>query len=132
MDREKLASTHLIRYGTRSEFRGEVRVKKSKAVAACVLGLLVSGTALAQGDIEAGRDKAFTCTGCHSAPGMRNAYPGFTVPKLGGQHAEYIVIALKAYQSKERTHPTMQAHAAGMSEQDMQDIAAYFASLGAE
>lgn len=105
-----------------------------KTIAGLVLwaGLVAAGAVQAAGDIEAGREKAFTCTGCHSAPGLRNAYPGYTVPKLGGQHAEYLVIALKAYQSKERSHPTMQAHATTMSEQDMADIAAYFASLGAE
>jgi cytochrome c553 len=106
-------------------------VNKSIAGIVCAAAMLVSGNGLAAGDVAAGRDKAFTCTGCHSAPGLRNAYPGYTVPKIGGQHAEYIVIALKAYQSRERTHPTMQAHASTMSEQDMADIAAYFSSLGA-
>ncbi len=107
-------------------------MKSTIAVLACAFGLAAATAASAEGDIAAGRDKAFTCTGCHSAPGMRNAYPGYTVPKLGGQHVEYLIIALKAYQSKERSHPTMQAHAATMSEQDMADIAAYFSSLGAE
>lgn len=127
-----LASNWRIRYGTRSDFRGEVRVNKSIAGVLCTVALLTAGDASAAGDIAAGRDKAFTCTGCHSAPGLRNAYPGYTVPKLGGQHAEYLVIALKAYQSRERSHPTMQGHAATMSEQDMTDIAAYFSSLGAD
>jgi cytochrome c553 len=107
-------------------------VKNQFAVLLSTIAMLYGGSALAQGDVAAGREKAFTCTGCHSAPGLRNAYPGYKVPKLGGQHAEYLVIALKAYQSKERSHPTMQAHASTMSEQDMADIAAYFASLGAE
>ena len=97
-----------------------------------IVALASLQTALAAGDAAAGREKAFTCTGCHSAPGSRNAYPGYTVPKLGGQHPEYLIAALKGYQSKERAHPTMQAHAATMSEQDMADIAAYFSSLGAD
>ncbi|KAA3632229.1 MAG: cytochrome c [Proteobacteria bacterium] len=108
------------------------RVKRAIASVVCAAGLVVSGAGFAQGDIEAGRDKAFTCTGCHSAPGLRNAYPGYSVPKIGGQHADYLVVALKAYQNKERSHPTMQAHATGMSEKDMADIAAYFSSLGNE
>lgn len=107
-------------------------VKNSIAVLGCILAMTWGTAVTAQGDAAAGREKAFTCTGCHSAPGMRNAYPGYTVPMIGGQHAEYLIIALKAYQSKERSHPTMQAHAATMSEQDMADIAAYFSSLGAE
>lgn len=85
--------------------------------------------ALAEGDPDRGREKAFTCMGCHGAPGLRNAYPPYRVPKLGGQHAQYIASSLKAYQSGERWHPTMQAHAATMTEQDMADIGAYFASL---
>lgn len=85
--------------------------------------------AFAQGDVEIGRQKSFTCMGCHGANGMRNAYPGYHVPKLGGQHAKYITTALQAYKSGDRWHPTMQAHAATMTEQDMADIGAYFESM---
>jgi cytochrome c553 len=60
---------------------------------------------------------------------MRNAYPGYRVPKLGGQHPSYIISALKAYQEKTRSHPTMQAQAADLTQEDMENIAAYFASL---
>lgn len=86
-------------------------------------------TAMASGDVEQGRLKAQTCLGCHGAPGMRNAYPGYRVPKLGGQHSGYIVAALTAYKNEQRSHPTMQAQAADLSDQDMADIAAYFSSL---
>ena len=105
----------------------------NKSILALVASTLLAASAptLGAGDIEQGREKAFTCTGCHSAPGLRNAYPGYTVPKIGGQHADYIVAALKGYRSKERSHPTMQAHAATMTDEDMADIAAYFSSLGA-
>jgi len=48
---------------------------------------------------------------------------------IGGQNAEYIVAALKSYKEKKRSHPTMQAQAASLSEQDMKDIAAYFENL---
>jgi cytochrome c553 len=51
----------------------------------------------------------------------------YTVPKLGGQNPNYIVAALKEYKSGERAHSTMQAIAAGLSEQDMADLAAYYA-----
>ena len=78
------------------------------------------------GDAESGRLKAQTCLGCHGVPSYGNIYPSYRVPKLLGQHAPYIVAALKAYQSGERSHPTMRAHAAGLSETDMADIAAYF------
>lgn len=92
-------------------------------------GCLPFGAAAA-GDPAAGKDKAFTCMGCHGVPSYTNAYPTFHVPKLGGQHAQYIVSALKAYQDGQRPHGTMHAQAASLSEQDMQDIAAYFSQLG--
>ena len=52
------------------------------------------------------------------------------MPKLAGQNADYIVAALTAYANGERTHETMHAHAASLSAEDIQDIAAYFASSG--
>jgi cytochrome c553 len=100
--------------------------------AALALALLMPGTGAAQGDIEAGRAKAYTCLGCHAVEGYRNAYPSYRVPKLGGQHQSYIVSSLKAYKSGARQHTTMQALASTLSEQDIQDIAAYFASRGPE
>jgi len=88
------------------------------------------GIARAEGDPNAGRYKFFTCTGCHAIPGYTNVYPTYHVPKLGGQHAAYIMAALKAYQAGDRAHPTMQANAANLSEQDMADIGAYVSSFG--
>ncbi|PWG61069.1 c-type cytochrome [Spiribacter halobius] len=90
------------------------------------LALLLPGAAFAQGDVQAGREKAYTCLGCHGVSGYRNAYPSYNVPKLGGQHADYIVSALQAYKAGDRSHPTMQGLAQTLSEEDMQDIAAYF------
>ena len=103
-------------------------------LAACMLGavlVLAAQTTFAQsnGDPATGKLRAGLCAGCHAIPGYRNAYPTYTVPKIGGQHAEYIVSALKAYQSRQRSHPTMQAIAASLSEKDMADLGAYFASV---
>jgi cytochrome c553 len=84
----------------------------------------------AAGNAEDGGAKAQTCLGCHGAPGMRNAYPGYKVPKLGGQHEQYLVAALQAYKNGQRAHPTMQVQAEDLSDQDMADIAAFFTSLG--
>lgn len=97
--------------------------------AVVVLGTLLGTAAQAAGDPEEGRYKAQTCMGCHGVADYANVYPSYKVPKLGGQHAEYIVSALEAYKSGQREHPTMQAQASALSEQDMQDIAAYFASI---
>ncbi len=82
-----------------------------------------------QADVAAGRDKSFTCTGCHSSPGYRNAYPGYNVPKIGGQKADYIESALKAYRDSTRQHSTMHAQIAQMSDEDIADIAEYFSTM---
>ena len=96
------------------------------------LSLAAAGAAGAEGDPAAGREKAVTCLGCHGVDGYRNAYPSFRVPMLGGQHAQYLVSALKAYRDGLRSHQTMQAQASALSEQDMQDIAAFFAQSTAQ
>lgn len=81
----------------------------------------------AGGDADAARGKISACVGCHGIPGYRTSFPDvYTVPKLGGQHPEYIVRALQAYKAGERSHPSMQGIAASLSDQDMADLAAYY------
>ena len=81
------------------------------------------------GNAEAGKQKRQMCEGCHGIPGYRTAYPVvFHVPKLGGQDAGYIVKALQDFRSGVRKHPSMDAIAASLSDQDMADLAAYYAS----
>jgi cytochrome c553 len=94
-----------------------------------VLGLVLAAPAGAAGDAARGKTLGYTCLGCHGIENYKSVYPTFAVPRLRGQHPEYIVAALKAYKSSERNHPTMHAHASSMSDQDMEDIAAY---LGGE
>ena len=86
----------------------------------------------AAGDVDAGRVKSYTCTGCHGIPGYNNVYPTYKVPKIGGQNQPYLVSALKAYRSGDRKHSTMNLQAQSLSDQDIEDISAYFASLGGE
>ena len=100
----------------------------SLALLVCTASL--SAGATAAGDAAAGKIKAFTCMGCHGVPSYNNVYPTYKVPKLGGQHAQYLVAALQAYKDGQRPHKTMQAQAQTLSEQDMQDIAAFFAQSG--
>jgi cytochrome c553 len=93
------------------------------------LSLALTGfDAGAAGDREAGKIKFNTCRGCHSIEGYSNVYPSYQVPHLGGQHPDYVVAALKAYQEGERKHGTMSGNAT-MNEQDMQDIATYVAGF---
>lgn len=86
----------------------------------------------ATGDAAAGKTKAIPCMGCHGIPGYFSVYPSYHVPRVGGQHAKYIVAALKAYKNGDRSHKTMRAQAATLSEEDMADIAAFFAAAEGE
>jgi cytochrome c553 len=94
-----------------------------------VVAVLASAHAEAQvvGDAARGAKLGYTCLGCHGIPNYKNVNPVYPVPKLGGQHPEYIVIALTAYKNGERSHGTMHAHASSMNEQDMADVAAFLA-----
>jgi cytochrome c553 len=85
-----------------------------------------------QGHVEHGAEIAMTCSGCHAVPGSHNAYPSYHVPKLGGQNADYLEIALQAYRSGQRSHQTMQAQASTLSDQDIADVVAYFTSQEGE
>jgi cytochrome c553 len=85
-----------------------------------------------EGDAKRGAVLAETCKGCHGVPGSHNAYPSYYVPKLGGQNADYIEIALQGYRRGTRSHPTMQAQASSLSDQDIADIAAFFSAWAGE
>jgi cytochrome c553 len=80
-----------------------------------------------QGDAKHGKAISYTCLGCHGIEGYKNAYPMYSVPKLEGQHPEYLTAALQEYRSGDRAHMTMHAQASTLSDQDIADIAAYFA-----
>ena len=79
------------------------------------------------GNAERGKAISYTCLGCHGVDGYRNAYPNYSVPKLVGQHPEYLLAALQEYKGDQRSHVTMHSQASELSDQDMADIAAYFA-----
>ncbi len=103
---------------------------KATTLTLCASMLMVVAVPIqAAGDPKAGQLKTSMCAGCHGIPGWRTAYPSvYSVPKLGGQHADYIVTALKSYKSGEREHPSMDGIAASLSEQDMEDLAVYYES----
>lgn len=109
-----------------------------RSYAIAILAMLLSAAATAQtaapaGDPVKGRDKTRMCEGCHGIEGWRTAYPEvYRVPKLGGQHQAYIVKALQEYRSGERSHPSMRAIAGTLSDQDMADLAAYYAKGGVQ
>lgn len=92
-----------------------------------VLAVLCASGAMAQsvvGDAAAGETKAGVCAACHSVDG-NSSDPQY--PNIAGQHERYIAHQLALYKSGERENPIMLGFAAGLSEQDMADLGAYFA-----
>lgn len=87
--------------------------------------LLGVGGVHAAGDAEAGKAKSATCVACHGADG-NSINPEW--PSLAGQVPEYLVKQLQAFKSGARQNALMAGMVAPLSEQDMQDLAAYYAS----
>lgn len=101
---------------------------KKTMLALAAASLFSAGSALAA-DPVAGKTKFETCLGCHGTSKWVNTYPTYLVPKLAGQHADYLVAALKAYRDGSRTHATMRANAGAMTDEDIADIAAFLSEL---
>ena len=96
---------------------------------ACATGLLHAEDI--QGDAKAGAGKIAMCIGCHGIPGYQSSFPQVhKVPKIGGQGAKYVASALEAYKKGERKFPSMRAIADTLTEQDIADVAAYYAEHG--
>ncbi|MCP4001998.1 MAG: cytochrome c4 [Gammaproteobacteria bacterium] len=93
-----------------------------------IVAAVLSVQAFAAGDAARGKLLTDTCKGCHAVDSYANAYPAYHVPYIAGQSADYTVSALTLYRDGNRTHPTMRAQAATLSDQDIQDIAAYLSS----
>jgi cytochrome c553 len=85
----------------------------------------LSSQALAAGDPAAGQTKAATCVACHNADG-NSTDPQY--PRLAGQYADYLEQALKSYQDGRRQNAIMNGFAAALSQQDMRDLAAFYAA----
>jgi cytochrome c553 len=94
--------------------------------------LIIPTSVFAAGDAKAGKVEASQCMGCHGIPGYNNVYPTYKVPKVGGQNYEYLVAALHEYRNGERDHATRLVQAKSLSDEQIENIAAYFASLGGE
>ncbi|MBQ0725642.1 MAG: cytochrome c4 [Cycloclasticus sp.] len=99
---------------------------KLNVLSFCFLAALISVNAFAAGDIEAGRAKVAVCAGCHG-PNGNSQNPVW--PKLAGQHAFYIEKELRDFQNKSRNDATMAPMVIGLSDVDIENIAAFFASV---
>ena len=102
-----------------------MKFKKLMTAALMVL-FMCSGTAWAGGDAAAGEALAAGCSGCHGADGMGNP----DNPPAAGLDEAYFVEQLAAYKSGEREHAMMQMFVSELSEEDMANLAAYYATLG--
>ena len=87
---------------------------------------MVAGVAHAGGDAAAGKAKAAACVGCHGAAGISN---NPVWPNLAGQKGPYIVKQLKAFRSGSRKDPMMDSTSKGLSDADIDNLAAYYSSL---
>ena len=96
---------------------------------------MATGAAHAQGAISgdpaAGALMVQMCQGCHGIEGWRTAFPEvYKVPRIAGQHEAYLVKALQEYKNGERSHPSMRAIAASLTDKDMAHVAAYYGQEG--
>src|ERR1700689_3029742 len=101
------------------------RLNRLAWLASTALSLSWSPGAHAAGDPALGEKKFYTCYGCHGIDNYRNAFPDYSVPKLRHQDAAYLISALHEYKAGDRPHPTMHAQASSLSDQDIEDIAAF-------
>ena len=90
--------------------------------------VLAAGLALSAGPAAAQQKvNVAMCIGCHGIPGYKTAFPAvYRVPMIAGQQPGYIVNALKAYKSGQRSHPSMRGIAASLSDEDMAALAEYY------
>ena len=104
-------------------------LNKNLFIAVMFCLMLLPGTALAGGDLARGAEIAGECANCHGDDGKGDE----DFPAIAGQDAAILVIFLKAFKSGERTSEddVMQEYTADLTDQDMADVAAYFASLPA-
>jgi len=97
-----------------------------RTLMAALLCVFVAGPTHAAGDADAGKAISATCSGCHGADG-KALVPEY--PNLAGQHASYLAVQLTAFRDGERLSQLMAPMAAALSDQDILDLAAYYASM---
>lgn len=103
------------------------RLAPAAAAALFVFGFGWSSDAAgASGNSQRGQEKSQVCQSCHGATGNESLQPSY--PKLAGQHADYLRHSLKAYRDGGRQNAVMSGIAAGLSDQDIADLAAWYSS----
>lgn len=91
----------------------------------CGAAILLTTDAFAEGDVEQGKNKSVTCAACHGADG-NSINPEW--PSLAGQHPKYLINSLQSFQNGQRNNVLMSGQAAALNDQDIEDLAAFFAT----
>jgi len=110
-----------------------MKMTLSPMFAALAITLAASLPVQAQvtGDAKSGEGKVAMCIGCHGIIGYQSSFPEvYKVPKISGQSAKYIEVALDSYRKGDRKHPSMRGIATTLTDQDIADVAAYYAQHG--
>jgi cytochrome c553 len=91
-----------------------------------LFALIISSSAFSAGDAAAGKSKAMICSACH---GMNGVSPNDIWPNLAGQKEGYLIKQIKAFRDGDRVDPSMAPMVKTLSDQDVDDIAAYYAQM---
>jgi cytochrome c553 len=113
-------------------FSKDETMKRALILALALAGVLPGVTTAAHAqDAQRGSRKVAMCEGCHQIVGYQTDFPQvYKVPKIAGQDAKYIASALKAYRAGDRKQMQMRGIATSLSDEDIEDIAAYYSKLG--
>lgn len=110
-----------------SRHGGQIIMQRALTISLAAVLALVSGAAFASGDAAAGKQKSATCAACHGPDG--NATADRQYPRLAGQYQDYIAQALHEYKDGHRKNAIMAGMAAALTDKDIDNLAAYYASL---
>ena len=99
-------------------------MKSIARLGVCALAMISMSAPMA-GDVTRGKEKSTVCASCHGPDGNSTITAN---PRLAGQYESYLLHALRSYKSGDRKNPVMAGFAAALSDEDMEDLAAYFAS----
>ncbi len=102
-------------------------MQRALTIALALALAMTSAAALASGNIAAGKQKSAACAACHGPDG--NATADGQYPRLAGQYADYIAQALREYKDGKRKNAIMVGMAAPLTDEDIDNLAAYYASL---
>ena len=105
------------------------RTKIQSLLLAAALIVTLSPASVSAGDIEAGKANSAVCLTCHKTS---NEVVGVGTPIISGQYEDYLIQALNDYKSSARNNPVMGGFAAGLSDEDIEDIAEFYATIDSQ